>query len=270
MIKYIEGNIFESPAQVIVNTVNTVGVMGKGLAKNFKVYYPEMFHEYQKKCKSKEFEMGKLFLYKTKNKWILNFPTKIHWRNPSKLEYIELGLQKFTEIYSDYGITSIAFPKLGCGNGGLDWNVVKVVMEKYLRPLPIDIYIYLADYNTEKKEFEDIENMEKWLHEDLFSMPYLEFKEEILNKYPGIIYDSMNHSENAKISDEQLSDFWEFLRSGNIIEINNLPFGLQAEKNLLMHILKEIRYIKEVRINNKNGLILLPSITENKKVILFK
>lgn len=93
MIRYVEQNIFESPAQVIVNTVNTVGVMGKGIAKDFKKYYPEMFKEYQRYCEIGALEVGKLWLYKTPNKWVLNFPTKKHWRNPSRLEYIESGLK---------------------------------------------------------------------------------------------------------------------------------------------------------------------------------
>ena len=85
MLMYIEGNIFESPAQVLVNTVNTVGVMGKGIALKFKKIYPEMYKNYRYYCENKQFNMGNLYLYKTPGKWVLNFPTKINWRNPSKL-----------------------------------------------------------------------------------------------------------------------------------------------------------------------------------------
>jgi len=145
MITYVIGNLFESPARVLVNTVNTVGVMGKGIAKDFKAIYPDMFREYQKLCESKKLTIGKLWLYKTPNKWILNFPTKTTWKQPAKVEYIESGLETFVRMYAKKGITSIAFPPLGCGNGELDWeNQVRPIMEKYLKRLPIDIFIFTS------------------------------------------------------------------------------------------------------------------------------
>lgn len=144
MITYVEMNIFDSPAQVIVNAVNTVGVMGKGIAKQYKTSYPEMFKEYKKFCEEQLLEVGKLWIYKTEDKWILNFPTKDHWRNPSKIEYIEKGLQKFVDTYKEKEIYSISFPALGCGNGGLNWEYeVKPLMEKYLESIDIDVFIHL-------------------------------------------------------------------------------------------------------------------------------
>ncbi len=142
MIKDIEGNLFESNEQVLVNTVNTEGVMGKGIAKTFKDVYPTMFKNYKSFCDNDQFDVGMLYLYKTDNKWILNFPTKTKWKKKSELTYIELGLKKFVDTYEAKKINSIAFPQLGCGNGNLEWNVVKPLMEKYLSDLPIDIEIY--------------------------------------------------------------------------------------------------------------------------------
>lgn len=142
MIEYIEGDIFESPAQVIVNTVNTVGVMGKGLALSFKQRYPAMFEKYKDACEKHLLTIGKLMLFYEADHWLLMFPTKKDWRNPSKLEYIEKGLMKFVSTYDDENITSVAFPRLGCGNGDLNWNDVKPIMERYLNNLPIDVYIY--------------------------------------------------------------------------------------------------------------------------------
>jgi O-acetyl-ADP-ribose deacetylase (regulator of RNase III) len=153
MITYIRTNIFESNAQVLVNTVNTVGVMGKGLAKEFKRLYPEMFKTYQKFCEEGTLTVGKLQVYKTPNKWILNFPTKANWRSPSKLEYIEQGLQKFVDNYERLGVKSVAFPMLGCGNGGLSWeDEVKPLMQKYLSDLPIEIFIHIAKQDAYKPE----------------------------------------------------------------------------------------------------------------------
>src|SRR5258708_35436993 len=93
MITYVRGDLLRSPAKGLVNTVNTVGVMGKGIAKDFKTIFPEMFGEYQKVCEQRKLEVGKLFLWRGPHKWVLNFPTKKHWRNPSKPEFIEAGLK---------------------------------------------------------------------------------------------------------------------------------------------------------------------------------
>jgi O-acetyl-ADP-ribose deacetylase (regulator of RNase III) len=143
-MKYVKGNIFNSNAQTIVNTVNCVGVMGKGIALVFKLRYPKMFDLYKDHCKSKLISIGKLWLYKGEENapWVLNFPTKFHWKYPSKIEYLEKGLQKFCTTYKDQAITSIAFPLLGTHNGGLDKQTVLNLMEGYLGQCDIDIEIY--------------------------------------------------------------------------------------------------------------------------------
>jgi O-acetyl-ADP-ribose deacetylase (regulator of RNase III) len=144
MITYVEGDLFQSPAKVLVNPVNTAGVMGKGLALEFKRRYPAMFREYQVLCKKKQLDVGQLWIYKTPEKWILNFPTKRHWRQKSRPEYIEAGLERFVATYQEENIDSIAFPQLGCGSGQLDWETqVQLLMEKHLGPLPITIHIHV-------------------------------------------------------------------------------------------------------------------------------
>jgi O-acetyl-ADP-ribose deacetylase (regulator of RNase III) len=143
-IKIIEGNIFDSKCQTVVNTINCVGVMGKGLALEFKKRYPDMFLKYKEHCSNGLIDVGKLWLYKSDNHWILNFPTKTTWKLPSKYEYVELGLQKFVDTYKEKGITSIAFPMLGCTNGKLDESKVLDIMMYYLMKcdIPIEIYRY--------------------------------------------------------------------------------------------------------------------------------
>jgi O-acetyl-ADP-ribose deacetylase (regulator of RNase III) len=148
MITYVEGDLFTSPAQVIVNAVNTDGVMGKGIALEYKKRYPKMFDQYRMYCDKNQLEIGKLMIWHASDYWVLLFPTKKHWRNPSKLEYIEKGLIKFVNTYAEKHIVSIAFPRLGCGNGELNWDAVKPLMEKYLQPLPIDVFIYLKNDKT--------------------------------------------------------------------------------------------------------------------------
>lgn len=172
-VKHIKGNIFNSKCQTIVNTVNCVGVMGKGIAQVHKLRNPDMYMEYKEHCKNKLIKPGVLWLYnKTPNSpWILNFPTKFHWKYPSKIEWIENGLKKFIETYNQKGITSIAFPLLGTHNGGLDTEVVKKIMNKYLGNCNIEIEIYDYDPNSPDDLFETFKN--RWL-----SLNEIEIKKE--------------------------------------------------------------------------------------------
>jgi O-acetyl-ADP-ribose deacetylase (regulator of RNase III) len=146
MLRYSERwSVFDAPVQTIVNTVNCDGVMGKGLALEVKRRFPEAFQKYQEICKRGQMQVGKLQLIRTVSPWVLNFPTKNHWRGKSQLDYIEKGLRKFISTYKRRGITSIAFPPLGCGSGGLQWEDVRPLMEKYLSKLVgIAIYVCLA------------------------------------------------------------------------------------------------------------------------------
>ena len=145
------GDIFESNCSTIVNTVNCVGVMGKGIALEFKKRYPEMFMEYVLKCDRGEVKPGIPYVYQKEDVSILNFPTKDHWRSPSRLSYVIDGLDWFVDNYEKYNIESIAFPPLGCGNGGLTWSVVGPIMYQKLSILPINIEIY-APFGTSPKE----------------------------------------------------------------------------------------------------------------------
>ncbi len=148
-IQYQKGDIFDSKAQVIVNTVNCKGVMGKGLALSFKQRYPAMFTTYQQECRTGKLRIGRPTLYQASTPWILNFPTKDDWRWPSKLEYLEKGLEYVVANYKKAGIKSIAFPKLGAQNGKLSWNDVGPLMAKYLSQLDIDVHIYIGEGDTE-------------------------------------------------------------------------------------------------------------------------
>jgi len=147
-MKILIGNLFDSSQKTLVNTVNCVGVMGKGIALEFKNKYPQMFKEYVQLCHNGEIVPGKPYYFSDIcGASVLNFPTKDDWRSPSKLSYIIDGLNWFRQNYEKYGITSIAFPPLGCGNGGLTWSVVGPIMYSLLSDLPIDIEVY-APYGT--------------------------------------------------------------------------------------------------------------------------
>ena len=140
------GDIFTSNAKVLVNTVNCVGAMGKGIALVHREMYPEQYVDYREMCDKRKIRVGKVYLWDGEQYGyehnVLWFPTKDHWRYPSKLSWIERGLNYFVQNYERLGIDSIAFPKLGCSNGGLDWNDVKPLMIEYLEDLPIHIEIW--------------------------------------------------------------------------------------------------------------------------------
>ncbi|MET9631321.1 macro domain-containing protein [Lentzea sp. NPDC006480] len=147
MFHQAQGNLLESTAEALVNTVNTVGVMGKGIALQFKRAYPESFREYASACRKGEFEVGKILVHETglmtNPKYILAFPTKRHWRAQSRLEDVRSGLSALREVIEKHNIRSIAIPPLGCGNGGLDWNDVYPLIEAALGDLTdVDVFVY--------------------------------------------------------------------------------------------------------------------------------
>lgn len=145
-MKIIDGNIFRSSCQTIVNTVNCVGVMGAGLAFECRLRYPQMYQDYVQLCEQKRIGVGLLWLCRSTTPWILNFPTKNHWRLPSKPDYLHRGLRKFMDTYKNRGITSVAFPLLGAHNGGLDPDESLALMTSYLKQcsIPVEIYRYDA------------------------------------------------------------------------------------------------------------------------------
>jgi O-acetyl-ADP-ribose deacetylase (regulator of RNase III) len=140
MLEFKQGNLLEEDAEALVNAVNCVGVMGKGIALQFKQAFPENFQQYKKACDAKEVQPGRMFTVPTGKlfnpKYIINFPTKRHWRDKSKIEDIQTGLKALVAEVQQLGITSIAIPALGCGNGGLDWLEVKPLIESAFVELP--------------------------------------------------------------------------------------------------------------------------------------
>lgn len=140
MIERPEGNLLLADAEALVNTVNCVGHMGKGIALQFKQAFPDNFSAYAKACRADEVKPGRMFIYETGSlvnpRYIINFPTKRHWRGRSRLEDIEQGLMALIDDVDRLGIHSIAIPPLGCGNGGLDWRVVRPMIESAFAELP--------------------------------------------------------------------------------------------------------------------------------------
>ena len=260
MIQYIEGNIFDSPAQVLVNTVNTVGVMGKGIALSFKQRYPDMFESDRKACEKKQLTIGKLMLVNEPDYMILLFPTKESCRTPSKLEYIEKGLKKFVSAYADRHIYSIAFPRLGCGNGELSWKDVQPLMEKYLKHLPIDIYIYLGLTSGTIPEHRQQKKTMEWLKENAKDLSFNGVRDDIIissrllpyeflanTKTVSVSYDNGLHFQVAGeseffIGDEEFYQLWDDIRQSSIVKKSG------GDADYVYALLSSMGYLAPIRI----------------------
>ncbi len=263
MITYVKGDMFTSPAQIITNTVNTVGVMGKGIALEFKKRYPEMYLDYQELCETGTFEIGKLVLWRKAEKWILLFPTKEHWRSPSRLEYIEKGLKKLSDQWDRLGAFTIAFPMLGCGNGGLYWEDVQPLMEKYLRPLPLRSYIYVGQYGDPLSEREQVTEIERWMEYQEDMRGYTRFKTRVMK---CVQKDSVFFSERFRLKEENgilfvdgkqledalLCDFWELVRDAGIIEEKEIPSQFLLFSDGIFEAMHRAHYLERVFIS-KDG-----------------
>ena len=293
MIRYVDFSLFDSPAKVLVNTVNTVGVMGKGLAKEFKGIYPEMFKEYQQLCERGTLDIGDLWVYKTSLKWVLNFPTKRHWRSPSKLEYLEAGLRKFAQVYQEARITSISFPQIGCGNGELDWTEVKPLMEKHLQGLPIDIFIHVV-YSRDgfKPEHRVPKETKEWLREQPGSLAFDTVWEDLIEivrskdqfstlgrkeTFAAVVFpddegggiEIGSFDPPVRLHKEQLLDLWQQIRDLGICIPQILPSGLDFHSEYVVGLLAELPYFEPIRQANRDtqltrnavGLLLKPSLS---------
>jgi len=154
-IKVTIGDMFESDAQTLVNTVNTEGVMGKGIALQFRKRFPDMYDDYLVRCEQGEVRLGRPYIYKERlHPWIINFPTKKYWRSISRLEDIVEGLKYLEEHYQGWGVRSLAVPPLGCGEGGLEWRVVGRVLYRFLSELDIPVTLY-APFGTPSEQLSE-------------------------------------------------------------------------------------------------------------------
>jgi len=147
MMRFTQGNLLDAKTEAVVNTVNTVGVMGKGIALMFKERFPKNYKAYVEACERGEVQIGKMFVTSTDElegpQWIINFPTKKHWRQRTNLDWVRVGLKALKVVILEKGIRSIAIPPLGCGNGGLDWKVVRPLIESGLTDLEnVDILVF--------------------------------------------------------------------------------------------------------------------------------
>ncbi|KKR00036.1 MAG: Appr-1-p processing domain protein [Candidatus Woesebacteria bacterium GW2011_GWB1_39_12] len=147
-MKFVHGNIFDSDCDILVNTINCVGVMGKGVALECKKRFPQNFKEYWKACKDEQIHPGEIFIFQENGKTIINLATKNHWKNSSRLEWVEKGTIALARLLRASGGSTIAIPPLGCGNGNLKWQDVRPILEKYLSDIP-DVEICIFEPESE-------------------------------------------------------------------------------------------------------------------------
>ncbi len=188
------GNLFNSQCQTLVNTVNCQGFMGAGIALEFKFRHPNMFRRYVDLCNNRQLDIGKLWLYKPNpphdvidHRWVLNFPTKRHWRLPSKRKYLEEGLANFVRTYRERGIRSVAFPLLGAANGRFDEDESEEIMQRYLTQCDIPVEIYRFDPDADDDLYEQVR---EWL---------LETAPETSAQIPRTVIDAIREHDDIKL-----------------------------------------------------------------------
>ena len=268
----LNGNLFTSPAHVLVNTV---GVMGKGIAREFKRVYPDMFETYRRYCEERTLTIGRMYLHKTPHKWVLNFPTKSHWRSRSRLRYIERGLRAFRQTYLEMGVRSIAFPAPGCGNGQLDYDKqVRPLMEEYLSSLSIPVFIYLPRSTTAALEHRDAMQVARWLRSVPAALHFDEVWRDLLtiikttatfstlskgaschaelpseaNGRPELRIRAANKSYYC--SDEVLLGFWQQLRDYGFVHRSIVPSHYRVSN--LMPVFAELPYVDTVTVSESS------------------
>lgn len=249
MIEFVTGNIFDYDADIRVNTVNCVGIMGAGIALAFKDRYPEMFVDYVNACKRNQVQPGKPHVWEHSDLiskcTIINFPTKIHWKNPSEYTYIESGLIWLRQFLENRGNSIVTLPALGCGHGGLAWDIVKELIIKYLGDLTSKILVFEPESSTKafNQSFYETElekqDIYKLLPNDILYPSKLVGRSALEIYYKGNI---------------------ELIKSKNIAIIENLK-STEREKNALLRVINELP---------TNAFVILLGLSNNYEIELAK
>lgn len=197
---FLEGDLFQSGQQTIVNPINCRGKMGRGLALKYKMKFPAMNHEYQQLCSKKEVKVGEPYLWKESAElWILNFPTKDDWRRPSEISYIRSGLEYLARHAEEWGIESLAIPALGCGLGELGWDKVRPLIIEHMEPLGIPVKIYEPKMDLKQQKSITVENnpIKKRLRgASKKEPPFLFYSIKKSKQEPDIVSSTIEHKIN--------------------------------------------------------------------------
>lgn len=228
MIIEKHGNIFTTKCQTIVNTINCVGVMGAGIAYEFRLREPLMFEKYKLLCQDGSIDIGILWIYRAVKYNILNFPTKFDWKYPSKEEYLHKGLQKFLDTYKSKNITSIAFPILGADRGGIPTENALKIMEQYLSQCDIDVEIWHFDpkakddlYEEFKAVFQEIDDVtiksDTKIRIDIVKKIRAALQDEHINSLSGLL-------RVQGVGDKSLEKLFDYIKSYKTKRLTLLDF----------------------------------------------
>lgn len=269
MINFVTGNLLESTAECLINTVNCEGYMGKGIAYQFKLRFPNNNIDYVKVCKSKQLIVGKLHYFREDNKVIINFPTKDKWREKSKIEYIIQGLDELIKLIPKLNVKSIAIPPLGCGNGGLEWNEVKQILLQKLNNLDkqYEFFIYEPSkgYSATPKEqpklsVSSLVLMDIKLKLNRFNSLRLQKTAYFTNIFLGEAYFKFEkhkygpYDNSILIISKNIKSFQDYYGTKNTKEAYEIAYSIMISdksKNKLLHlkpaIEKACKYVNKVK-----------------------
>jgi O-acetyl-ADP-ribose deacetylase (regulator of RNase III) len=272
ILTVLDGDIFTSPAQTLVNPVNTVGAMGAGLAQDFKRLMPSMFEAYRQACQADEFSPGQLLLYRTPHKWILNFPTRRHWRASVKLETIEQGLLKFAASFAEQGIVSASFPLLG--EEALGWEQVWPLFVSILGHLPLMIYLHPQAEQTTLSG----QALRRWLVTPPRVPPFVAWWRDLLRhlrREPHLLaqdvaYQAVLPKEGQKpglrllspsgealyLSESALRELWAYVVQVGYVLPHALPLHLDAHGPLIVALLARSRLLRSLRFQFMDGTLV--------------
>ncbi|MBN1408238.1 MAG: macro domain-containing protein [Calditrichaceae bacterium] len=257
MIKRISvGNILESKAQTLVNTVNVVGVMGKGIALEFKNRFPEMYKDYKIRCDKGEVVLRKPYLFKRLfEPWIINFPTKEHWRSVSRIEDIKNGLIYLIDHYKEWGVKSLAIPPLGCGNGQLEWEEVGPIIYQALNRIDIPVELY-APFGTPAEHLTPM-----FLDQSSLSSGNIRYKSSKLNPNWLVMVEILNELEKNTYNTPVGRTI--FQKISYVATASGVPTNLNFQQSSYGPFSNQLKQVITILANN--GLVV-----EEKKGQMFK
>lgn len=279
MIKYTKGNILSANTEAIVNSVNIVGIMGKGVALAFKKAYPDNFKFYEKACDDKSFDIGQLLIYNTGKlmpKYIINFPTKKHWRYPSKIQWVEAGLDELAMQIRALKIKSVAIPSLGSGNGKLDWKIVKPLIQDKLQSLSdCEVIVYEPGFSMETKT--DVKAVQPKLTHARAMLLYLFYKYKALDYSLNMLvsqklaYFLQRFGEQLRLRYEKgwygpfapnlnkvlvyLNGYYIHYKKEDNSPANTIKLEMSKQKEVLDYIKQNISEEQKQKLNNVSLLI---------------
>lgn len=292
MITTIYGDLFASPARVLLNPVNTVGTMAAGLADEFRQIYPDMFAQYQAYCENDALSIGQVFLYRTAHKWILNVPIKKHYRASVRLDGVAQALQKIATVYADQGITSLSMPVPGVGDGVTHAEVFPL-LESYLGHLPLMVYVHLPADPRLPEQRHHITTVSRWLHGTPRDIPFetfvrgvgslarrhpamrtllderpftLQFRQEDVPPRRMSLRVTSDGQETFFLPISMLRDLWQYLILAGYAHPANLPSGMDAIGAELMTLVSRLSYVRPVLMTLRDatpvvGAHYIPPVT---------